>query len=168
MNQLLKWCIGQADLQLIKEHGNKFLYILLDQHVNWLSKWLIGYTEVPWGEVNPVSFLQICEYLLNLMKEVIIHNPSLIFFSELCLSMRFFIISPQEQIPKTLIKKELLNHRVHIASIGKVFHPSIASSRPLPKLATINNFHLLLFILDCFFHLLHHFINIGSIIIADF
>lgn len=65
-------------LQLIKEHPHELLYILLNQYIYRLPEWLIRKAKSKRNVVHPGGMLQVPEYLLELMQDIIIQELILI------------------------------------------------------------------------------------------
>jgi hypothetical protein len=113
-------------LQLIEDHVQELLGILLHTYIHWVA------VEVFEAEAKlirviflPFSELQICKHALELMQKIIVD------FLEATLNevLWLLIVGHQEQVPEGFGHVELLNHGDHVTDTTKVSYACIPKLR---------------------------------------
>ena len=117
LHNLLPSLIVETGLQLIKDHVEELLCILLDGYIDWFALVVLeGETESEWVVIGSIGELQVGEQLLELVDDVIINLgintvPSFVRLQVLHLA----ITGHQDGVPESWCHVELLYHGVHVA-----------------------------------------------------
>ena len=127
LHNLLPPLIIETCLQLIKDHVEELLCILLDGYIDWFALVVLeGETESEWVIIGSIGELQVGEQLLELVDDVIINQsidtvPSFVSSQNLHLA----ITGHQDRVPESRCHVELLDHGVHVAYATQVLDADI-------------------------------------------
>ena len=86
-------------LEVIEEHQDKLLDILLHYDIHFLSVGLICNAKSEGVDFHSSCLLQVCEYPLHLMEEIVIDLP---LFGNHHFGL-LLVIDPQKKVPETFI-----------------------------------------------------------------
>lgn len=131
LHNLLPSLIVETGLQLIEDHVEELLCILLDGYIDWFALVVLeGETEPEWVVIGSIGELQVGEQLLELVDDVIINQsidtvPSFVRLQILHLA----IAGHQDRVPERRCHVELLYHGVHVAYATQVLDADVTVIR---------------------------------------
>jgi hypothetical protein len=117
-----EWRILEPLFQLIKNHIEELLGVLLYGHINRITVNILkGKAEIVGVELLSFGEFEIGEHILELMQHVIVD----LFEAALDEVRRLPVISHQQQVSEWTGHVELLDHGDHVADAAKVTNPCV-------------------------------------------
>ena len=100
--------IFNSSFQVIKEHSDKLLNILLHHNVDFFSVGFVGFAKAIGNEIDSGGFFKMRKDPLNLMQKVVIDFSWDVFvhvFNDVWFN---FIVNPKEEVSESFVHVKLL------------------------------------------------------------
>lgn len=117
----------ESSLQFIEDHIDKFLGILLDGHIHWLSGVVLeGETELVRIVVRSIRIIKVGKQSLKLVNHVVV-DQLFITISPLVedFVLWLIVVCHQDSVPECWSHVELLDHGVHVANASQILYADI-------------------------------------------
>ena len=125
INHPLEGSLLDSSFKIVEEHGNELLNVLLHHNIDLLAVRFVSLAKPEGHEIDSGSLLEMREYPLDLVQEIIINLSVNILIYVLHHIWSDLVIDPQEQVPESLVHVELLQKGNYVANVSEILQPSI-------------------------------------------